>query len=54
VHLHPNLGAKQLYDLFMALCKRIFSRRCAQLRARSDRQTTVSRLLPEIHRKSSS
>src|SRR5260370_26614421 len=46
---NPNLGAKQLYDLFMALCKEDFpaaARNFVRARIANDRLA----LLPEIHR----
>src|SRR5258708_21332994 len=46
---NPNLGAKQLYDLFMALCKEDFpadARNFVRVLIANDRLA----LLPEIHR----
>src|SRR3979411_2818560 len=46
---NPNLGAKQLYDLFMALCKEDFpadARNFVRVLIANDRLG----LLPEIHR----
>jgi F-type H+-transporting ATPase subunit delta len=47
-HSHPNVGAKQLYDLFVALCREDFpseARNFVRVLIANDRLA----LLPEIH-----